>query len=355
MTSDPHDRTGEASRFDPHLLGTACGVISAIAYMAANVCLRQVALDCDPIWVSCVKAMPVAAVACTVVAWRGWHGVRSLPSLRLVVWLMLTSLAVHFAGNAAFQWALGEIGLAVTVPLTFGSLILSAALLGRIWLGEPITPRSAVAMLVLIVSIALLSFAADEVSSSLGKDRLTLVTTAALALAVGAASLAGIAYATCSVVIRRVVTRDMTLSATLMVISTTGLISLGITSVARLGVESLRETSGTDFFYMASAGVFNAVAFYSLAKSLQLISVMRVNMLNASQVAMAAVAGVLFFGEATSTMLVIGVVLTSAGLLLMEGRDKRPRPHEEGVSIHRPQPVPSDPEATVARSSAPSK
>ena len=68
---------------------------------------------------------------------------------------------------------------------------------------------------------------------------------------------------------------------------------------------------------MILAGLANALAFFALAKSLQLIEVVHVNALNASQVAMAAVAGVVLFNESLTTPLVVGVLLTGFGLLLM--------------------------------------
>ncbi len=62
----------------------------------------------------------------------------------------------------------------------------------------------------------------------------------------------------------------------------------------------------------------NAVAFVALTKSLELVGVVYVNALNATQAAMAAVAGVLYFKEPLSAALGLGVVLTAGGLLLMK-------------------------------------
>jgi drug/metabolite transporter (DMT)-like permease len=74
---------------------------------------------------------------------------------------------------------------------------------------------------------------------------------------------------------------------------------------------------------MLMAGLFNAAAFYALSKSLQMLPVLQYNLLNASQTAFAAVAGVFFFGEPITVALQLGVALTIAGLVLMQSRSRR--------------------------------
>ena len=69
---------------------------------------------------------------------------------------------------------------------------------------------------------------------------------------------------------------------------------------------------------MLLAGVLNAFAFLTLTKALQLTTVVYVNSLNATQATLAAIAGVIFFGEALSGELGLGVLLTIAGLMMMK-------------------------------------
>ena len=73
---------------------------------------------------------------------------------------------------------------------------------------------------------------------------------------------------------------------------------------------------------MLGAGVFNAIAFLAVTKAFQLISVVYVNSLNASQAAMAAIAGVILFSEPMSLPLAVGVALTIAGLMLIRQREE---------------------------------
>ena len=70
-------------------------------------------------------------------------------------------------------------------------------------------------------------------------------------------------------------------------------------------------------------GIFNAVAFYLLTKAFHLIPVAYVNVVNASQTAMAALAGVLYFHEPSTNSLIAGITLMTAGLFLMDRPQRR--------------------------------
>ena len=150
----------------------------------------------------------------------------------------------------------------------------------------------------------------------------TSPTTWTIALGVGAACLSGLAYGTAGVVIRRAVTRSLPVVSTLVVIATMGVVINGPLSVFRLGVSGLLSTSLTELADMLLAGLFNAVAFFSLGKSLQMLRVVHVNALNASQAALAALAGVVLFGEALSHELLAGVGLTILGLVMIQGSQR---------------------------------
>ena len=77
------------------------------------------------------------------------------------------------------------------------------------------------------------------------------------------------------------------------------------------------HTDSADFGMMVLAGVFNLIAFVALTRALQITSLVYVNALNASQVAMASLAGIVLFHEQASPTLTIGVSLTVLGLLIM--------------------------------------
>lgn len=284
-------------------------------YTAASICQRRL-VACDALWAACVKAVPTLLVA-AVGVWLLHRRGRVWPSRRVLGILVATGLLVQFGGNGAFQWSLGVVGLAPAVPLCFGALIVGGALLGRLYLGEAVTVRSGLAMILLLAAIGLLAA---------GSKQATAITPPPSGMSAGLWSLAGVAaalgsglaYAVQGAVIRQVAGRAAPVMLVLLVLSGTGVASLGAISLWRLGPEGILRTSHGLWAWLGLQGLFNAGAFYALSKSLQWVPMVQVNVLNASQIALAALAGVIFFGEQVTAYLACGVALTIVGLLLVD-------------------------------------
>jgi len=309
---------------DPVVLGTLCGLASAIIYTAANSFLRSVK-HCDPVWVSAIKAVPtVDCMAPWLLAMHS-RGQRILPAWRITFMIAAAGLFGQLVGNTSFQWALGEVGVALTVPLSLGGMIVSAAILGRIFLHEPVTPRAAISLGILLMAICVLSLGAGDARVSVVK---TAATPLELAAGVAAGCLAGFAYSVLNVVIRYAVLRGMPLPTTLFIVATGGLVSLSAIAWTRIGPAGMIATKPQDLTLMLLAGGCNTLAFLALTKSLQLTSVVYVNALNATQAALAALAGVLIFREAFSPWLVQGVLLTILGLAILTGSRPTLRPQQ---------------------------
>jgi len=315
----------------PALLGTACCVASALGYTAANICMRKLAdLGVDPMWATCMKeAVTVAVVGpyLAVMALRGdsWR----LP-YRWLALLVLVGLATQLGGNLAVQWAFGieGVGIAVTIPAIFGVMLTASAVLGLVLLGESVSRRSAGAIALLILAIVLLSSGAiatsDRGEASDQKPSVEadpgekgLSGPWLIAAGVGAACLAGGVYALLTIVIRTTGSRGVPVSRIVFVITAMGVLSLGSLSLARLGPETLRHTPPEHLAWMLSAGVFNLLAFLAITKGLQLTTVVHANVLNGSQIAMGAVAGIFLFRESLSAWPLLGICLTIVGVVLI--------------------------------------
>jgi drug/metabolite transporter (DMT)-like permease len=143
------------------------------------------------------------------------------------------------------------------------------------------------------------------------------LSTLTISLGVAVTCMAGVAYGLLGVVIRGTVGNTAPMSSMLLVICTTGVVVLGGASLRTIGPAGMLATAPADWAMMLLAGTFNAVAFLALTKALHLTNVVRVNLINGSQNAMAAVAGVLIFGEPWTIWLGLGVALTLVGLAMM--------------------------------------
>jgi drug/metabolite transporter (DMT)-like permease len=321
---------------DPLVLGTAFCILAALGYSAANVCLRYLAVQDNRVLTICVKeSVTVAVVGPWLVYWA-WRGVRLMPAWKALAALLAAGLFVQLGGNLPVIWAMNVVGLAVAIPVALGVNLVASAAFGRMFLSERVSRRSMAAIALLIVSLVLLSVGAvsskttepgEPGTAAAGADPPRFGPVAAVVATAGAC-LTGIAFATLAVVIRRSVTTDVSPYAVMFVITGAGVVSLGPISLATLGAQGIAATPARDVAVMLASGVFNLIAFFAIIKGLQLTTVVHANVLNASQVAIAAVAGMVLFSEPAAPAKLIGVCLTVAGMILID----RPVGAEETVA-----------------------
>jgi drug/metabolite transporter (DMT)-like permease len=231
---------------------------------------------------------------------------------------LLVGLLIQVVGNVCAQWALGVVGLAVTIPAVFGIMIASGAVLGRVWLGEHVSFRSMAAITLLLASLVLLGQGAESAGRLIAGSDTVAPSLLVLVLAVAAAGLAGAVFAILNITIRHSVTRTTLPTAVAFLIPLTGAVSLGLISVCRLGLEPFWHTPWRQLALMAAAGVLNLIGFLGLIHGLQRTTVVHANALNASQVAMATVAGMALFHEPPNPWLLLGVGLTILGILWID-------------------------------------
>jgi drug/metabolite transporter (DMT)-like permease len=314
------------------VLGIILGSLSAILYTASNICLRS-SIAYDPMWVQCIKEIPILLLIGPWLIVRAVRGQRVFPPLPVLGILLFGALVTHFVGNTLFQWSLGVVGIALAVPILLGSIIVGGAVFARVFLGEGVTVRAAVAIVVLLVAIALLGVAAYQ-TQPVSKASQSFLEQAgwsewSMVIGVGTTLIAGFAFSTLAVVIRYGVSGRSPISTTMVAVGFVGVVGLGMLSYLRLGSAALADTHLEDLNVMVAAGVCNAVAFLCLTKALQLISVVHVNALGSSQCAMAAIAGVVLFHEPGSFAMYAGVLLTVFGLTLMHTKNTRDGSGEE--------------------------
>ncbi len=234
------ESVGPIAIVDPHVLGTFYGLFSAFVYTCSNSFLRAVD-TCDPVWVSAVKAVPTVLIMGGVIAVFAWRGQRVLPPLPVLAAIAVGGLMGQLGGNISFQWALGQIGVALTVPLSLGGMILGAATLGRIFLHEPVTPKAAMALALLLAAICVLSLGAQAAGQAMVHSEVPLWRVVA---GVAAACWSGVAYSILNVILRYCITRGAPLPATLFTVSIVGLVALGLITWLRIGQAGMLATTG---------------------------------------------------------------------------------------------------------------
>ncbi|MCA9138537.1 MAG: DMT family transporter [Planctomycetales bacterium] len=238
---------------------------------------------------------------------------------------MTASFLAQFFGNAAFQKALEHIGLAASVPITLGVLIVGGAVLGAVLLKEPVGARKMLAMATLILAVIVLSLP-HQMPPGDSPNAAAIKSADAANIVIGSlwAALSGLAYSFFGVTLRQTLQTGIPARNLMFISGLTGTITLWGYCFATLGLQTISGTSPTQWAIMVTAGFCNFSAFVAITTALRLLPVVAVNLINASQVAMAAVAGVAFFGEPITAPLFIGIMLTLAGLMILARRTRAP-------------------------------
>ena len=296
-------------------IGTACCLLSALGYTAANICLRQsAAMEIDPAWVICIKEAVAVAVVGPWLLLQLLRGRRfALPARALAV-LVVAGLGVQLLGNLNLQWALGVVGLAISMPVVFGAMLIGSALIGLLVFRETLPPRSALAVALVMVSIAFLGTGAARAEGSQGA--LPAAGVPLVLLGIAAAGLCGITFATLGAAIRYSAGARVPVIVTVLVVTGMGFVSLSAVTLVRLGPEQMLQTDPAALAWMVASGVFNLLAFALIIKGLQLTTLVHANVLNVSQAALGAVAGMVLFREPHNPWLLAGIGLTLVGIAI---------------------------------------
>ncbi len=318
--------------------GIVNGLAATLGYSLASAFLRQAAHD-PPIWVSTIKAACTAAIFVPWLIAIGLQGKRILPPWRIIWMLVGVSIFVQICGNVFYQIALAYIGMALAVPLTLGAMVFSGAILGRVLMNEPLSPKIAIGLGILVSAIAALSFGAKKASATEAVEVANLVT---WFWGVQAAVASGFAYAVLGLAVRQSTKHNIPLATPIVFVSVIGTAVLGVLSFAFEGWPQIRAISGVSWFAMIAAGVLNGVAFLALAKSLKILPVVYVNAINTLQMLASAFIGLYWFAEPWTYPLTIGLALNGVGLAFLayaaHEHRKKNRP-SAAKSIGKPEPA----------------
>jgi drug/metabolite transporter (DMT)-like permease len=284
-----------------------------LGYSTTNACMRQLsALKCNSSWAICNKELITVVVMGPWLLWQVWRKKGSFPTGRPLAILVAVGLATELIGNIGVQWGFQVVGLAVIVPAYTGFMLVATTVLGGILLGERVSARNLAAVGLLILAVTLLGIgSAQAAPDSTARVPANLL---AVVAAIAVAAAAGIVFSLLGIAIRHCVSGTTSHAAVVVIITAMGVLTLGPMSFASAGAASLMATPWQQYLLMFSAGACNLIAFLALVRGLQLTTVLHVNIINAGQVAIATVAGVLIFGENYNLWLGLGAGLVIAGI-----------------------------------------
>jgi drug/metabolite transporter (DMT)-like permease len=140
-------------------------------------------------------------------------------------------------------------------------------------------------------------------------------------LAVLAILLTGVTYALNVSAIRYVNQFHMPVTLTMLIVPGIGFLGFGYLVVRDHGLLNLTQAPLEFWLVAFGAGVANFMAFGALILGLYMTKVVRAALINASQIAMVTLVGVLFFAETAGLFVFLGVVLTIVGMVLISRAD----------------------------------
>ena len=187
-----------------------------------------------------------------------------------------------------------------------------SAVLGLIVLGERVSWLQTFAIVLITLSVICLSVGAESTGGTTARE----LSAGTILLGIAAGAMAGLAFAVLTVGIRKMVTGNTSPQAIVFLINLMGVVALGPWSAYQLGVGTLLQTAPRDLAAMLAAGVLNLIAFLLVTKSLQMISVVRFNVLNNGlTAALTAMIGIVLLSEPWNGALLLGIFLSIVGIV----------------------------------------
>jgi drug/metabolite transporter (DMT)-like permease len=284
-----------------------------LGYTAYNLCLRFVSDKQDPAWINSVQASVGAATFGVYLMIQAARGKRLLPAWKGLLELLSLGLVTQVGGVLTI-WGMGVVGVGITGTLQMGVMLAASAILGHFVLDERVSWQQWVAIAMITVSVVFFSTGAQAAGEAATKT----VAPLRVFLGIAAGVLGGMAFAILTVGIRKTVTATTSPEAVVFLINLMGVVAFGPWCVYRLGPDTLIQTPLRELGAMLAAGAMNVIGFLMITKSLQMIAVVRANVINNGLVSVLTVlAGVALFAEPWNRDILLGIVLSIAGTLLI--------------------------------------
>lgn len=310
------------------MAGILFGIGAAIFYTLANTSMRQISTRVDYVLATALRAaFTLTGALCffaveqfRIRTGRSLHAAPWLP-LRPLLLLIGSAIIVQIFGGMMMQRAFGTIGIALVVPIYIGAMVTASAIFGSLWLNESVSAKLAMALLVLVVSVFVLSLGADRANAAMQTPDNIVMGGVSFVDGLLSATLVGITYALLGTTIRYVlVQHPISEFLPVIIVSTCGVLILGGASLAGGGWDQMQNLTGAQWGWLMTAGACNSIGFSCLSKSLKRLPVAYVNAINASQAALAALVGITWFAELLTASLIVGVAIMLAGFWMLSRR-----------------------------------
>ncbi len=294
--------------------GFLYGTIAAVFYTISALCVRQlVALDSPyaaPLFVRESVATLFAAPIVIVGLLR-----HTIPTNQWRYWALLfgVSCLMQVLGNITYIWLFDMAGIAVALSCVWTGGLFSAQTFDLICLKERFNLRTFVGLTIVLAAVCCIGIGLGQSEHTL--DSLSHYGIWAIAIIILGGLLVGIVNSATMTSVRVAHKNSVPFWVPVLLVPASGTVVLGILSLMEHGSGILTALTYHQFGVAFLAGVANLIAFAALVKGLGTTSLSYMNLLNASQVAMGALAGIFWFMEPSNGFITAGIVLTIVAIL----------------------------------------
>jgi len=337
VKSDPDPASSDRRGLSPSLVGLIYCMLASFAYSTSNVFMTMLARsDVDPRLAIWGRETVTALVVGPYLLWLLVRDRETRPGLGIVLVLILVGLTTQVIGNISLMTALASLGMAGTIPTVISAILITTAVLGFVFLGERVTWKGLCAIALLCAAITVLGYgstlgeastpASTGPSAAVGSggvaiDPTPVIKRVPIRAGIMLSCVAGTAFGLLTITVRGAMRRKAPKALVMVVI--TAMATIGLLPIILMGPgpKVFTTATGMDWWLMALGGVTNLFGFFFLNKGLETTSAVHASVTTSSQTAIAAVAGLFLLGEQFTIWLVIGVVMTIAGVVVI-GEDE---------------------------------
>ena len=319
-------------------LGILLCLTATMFYSFANVCFKEMnALGMDDRWMIFVKELfTITCLTPLIIYWtirRQYHW----PALKWIVCVLIGGFFCQYIGARLHLWAIGTVGLVVSIPLIQAANMSGAAGIGRVLLGDRISTHCQIAMVIMLAAMCCLLFGPNQpdeksaaTTAQIGEaQELSAQPVVGKTLLLGGigALVAGFSYSVHIVLLRKAsVSRQIPVTFIAVQITGTGAVIFGFEFLQENGFHLVAIWENVPlraWWLILLTGFLNMIGFLFQINGVRYTVVARSQMIAVAQIVIGTLFGVFFYREMTNDMIWLGLALTVLGIYYASTPDQK--------------------------------
>ncbi|MCC6175510.1 MAG: DMT family transporter [Chloroflexi bacterium] len=290
-------------------LGDLVALAGAIGWAGTSVLARVMSRWIPALWYNALRIVVASVAMLAILPWTLAQADMSGLSLKVLVLLLLSVLVGFGIGDTAFFESMRRIGVARAAPIA-GANPLLTAVLAVAFLGEPVTVGLLAGIVVIVGGVWLITLdSARPHATTAATGRRDVL------IGVGLALLAALGWSSATALVRPAMEQIDAILASTIRLPFAAVVLVAAASRASM-IDSRRlELKRKTVIWLIGGGLLTVVSATLFLWSVELIGAARTSALSAVSPIFSASIAVLALGERLTVRLVLGVVISSIGVL----------------------------------------